>query len=196
MICLKHDSRVDWCHSGLPSHPTAFTCYELKYWNVLRTGLLPRLWLMHTFCQSGIISYPSLLALTYAVRWMMCVVCRIWGHPARRSGLATASCLLWRRWLSQSIPTTICESALERCSQIKALTSWTSRILVLFLFHAQYTTLHLTQAALRLNYTTVSLRYSNHFLSVCACDCVAGWITVFLTNHLRHDEYTIAYLFQ
>lgn len=38
------------------------------------------------------------------------------------------SCPPWRRWLSQSIPTTTCESASERCSPTKALTSWTSKI--------------------------------------------------------------------
>lgn len=32
---------MDWCHSGLPNHPTVFTSDELKYWNVLRTSLLP-----------------------------------------------------------------------------------------------------------------------------------------------------------
>ncbi len=104
-----------------------FTSDDLKYWNVLRTGLLPRLWSMKTF--EYLISISPSTNSMLSADLCMCVDCRIWGRPARRSGQATASCPLWRRWLSQSIPTTTCESALERYSQTKALTSWTSRIL-------------------------------------------------------------------
>lgn len=167
MLCIKHDSRVDWCHIGLPSHPTVFTSDELKYWNVLMTCLLP-----HVSGQWKLLNilYPSLLPLTVCSLLTcvcVCVDCRIWGRPARRSGQAIASCPLWRRWLSQSIPTTTCESALERYSQTKALTSWTSRILVLF--HTRDTTLHLTHAALHLNCTTVSLTVVFQLFSVSVC---------------------------
>lgn len=57
---------------------------------------------------------------------LMRVLTRTWGRPARRFGRATTSSLPWRRWLSQSTPTTTCASASEPCFQTRALTSWTS----------------------------------------------------------------------
>lgn len=134
------------------------------------------------FVQSGNITYPFLLALTVCfLLTCACAVCRTWGHRARRSGLATASCPLWRRWLSQSIPTTTCESALEHCFQTKGLTSWTSRIL---LFH---TTLHLMHASLHLCCTTARLTVVlDGFLSVCDCRCM--WRTACSwQNHCSYE---------
>lgn len=140
--------------------------------------------------QSGNITYPFLLALTVCfLLTCACAVCRIWGHRARRSGLATASCPLWRRWLSQSIPTTTCESALEHCSQTRGLTSWTSRIL---LFH---TTLHLMHASLHLCFTTARLTVVLERFSVCVTVGVCGELPVRdkTTVAMRHDEDMITY---
>lgn len=106
---------------SLPS--TSCAGVLLKYWNIHplqnvpgQKKHLPKRNLKCTCSSNNIVSVHFLFT------------CRIWELLVRRSGLATTSCLLWKRWISTSFHTTTCESDLEHCSQTRASTLWTSRI--------------------------------------------------------------------